>query len=296
MPAFCLVDKYVIEVCLSLTAHIITYLETKMQIQDKMDQLATSLKELLTDHKTFDGDIVGKGFVWADGGPTKQFLFTVKPDRFLSTEHLDIGKDKAYHINGERILDSLALGDSVTKSNLQELGHLNGLIVNGPVSIDQFIYFDSATDKLGIGTETPNARVSIVDNNVETVLGGGYIGTYTNDSFSIVTNNQTKIKVSETGDIDLGNSNSNPVQVTVHGTLSVNVSNPEPGIDLQVAGAVKFEGKTHRYNVAPPISGFHNVGDIVWNSQPRLEHYVGWVCIVSGNPGRWEPFGKIGNQ
>ena len=82
----------------------------------------------------------------------------------------------------------------------------------------------------------------------------------------------------------------------MHGKLSVGVSVPDPEVDLHVAGPIKFEGQIHRYNIAPPKSGYNSVGDIIWNSQPMLEHYVGWVCIVAGNPGRWEPFGKIGNQ
>ena len=37
-------------------------------------------------------------------------------------------------------------------------------------------------------------------------------------------------------------------------------------------------------------------GDIIWNIQPRMNSYVGWVCIQTGAPGLWSPFGKIGNS
>jgi len=260
-----------------------------------MEDLAKSLRELLTDHKTFDGDIVGKGFVWAGDGPTKQFLFTVNPDRFLSTESLDLGKDKVFSINGTPVLSADSLGDNVVKSNLEQLGRLTGLIVDGPVVLDQFVYFDNVNKKVGLGTSDPKGFITLEESGADLNLNPGRIGT-SSGPLSIGTLSTTRILIDEKGNVSFGSPNEEPVQVIVNGKLAVGVANPDTDVDLHVAGAIKYEGRVHRYNNAPPTSGIHGVGDVIWNTQPREGSYVGWVCITSGNPGRWEPFGKIGNQ
>jgi hypothetical protein len=42
-----------------------------------------------------------------------------------------------------------------------------------------------------------------------------------------------------------------------------------------------------------PGSGYHRIGEIVYNSAPATGQYIGWVCTASGTPGTWKPFGKI---
>jgi len=44
---------------------------------------------------------------------------------------------------------------------------------------------------------------------------------------------------------------------------------------------------------APPKTGNWEVGDIIFNSTPNVNNFVGWVCIKSGSPGIWKAFGKI---
>jgi len=87
-----------------------------------------------------------------------------------------------------------------------------------------------------------------------------------------------------------------PVQVSVHGKLSVRVSTPDPEVDLHVNGAVRFNNRLQKYDSTYPTNGSYNEGDIIWNIQPRMNSYVGWVCIQTGAPGLWSPFGKIGNS
>lgn len=45
---------------------------------------------------------------------------------------------------------------------------------------------------------------------------------------------------------------------------------------------------------APPTSGYHPVGERVYNSSPANGQPVGWVCISAGSPGTWLPFGTVG--
>lgn len=42
---------------------------------------------------------------------------------------------------------------------------------------------------------------------------------------------------------------------------------------------------------AAPIAGAYVQGDIVWNQTPTALGPVGWVCVESGSPGAWSPFG-----
>ena len=42
-----------------------------------------------------------------------------------------------------------------------------------------------------------------------------------------------------------------------------------------------------------PLTGNHNQGDIVYDTNPVAGGYMGWVCVTSGAPGTWKRFGKI---
>ena len=112
----------------------------------------------------FSGDTLdGKGLLWAGKGNTKQFIFNSSPDRFFSSESIDFARGKSITINNIKVIDEKELGPTITKSNLREVGRLNGLIVDGGLSVGQFMIFDVNTSRLGLGTENPNAALSIVD-------------------------------------------------------------------------------------------------------------------------------------
>lgn len=61
-------------------------------------------------------------------------------------------------------------------------------------------------------------------------------------------------------------------------------------------GMVIAGSKQRWDSVAPTGSGPFNVGDITWNSGASLGENVGWMCIASGTPGTWQPFGQIGSR
>ena len=44
----------------------------------------------------------------------------------------------------------------------------------------------------------------------------------------------------------------------------------------------------------PPTKGKWNKGDTVWNTNPREDAPIGWVCTMGGNPGQWNSFGFVG--
>ncbi len=250
----------------------------------------------------FSGDnLEGKGLLWSGAGNVKQFIFASNPDRFFSSENIDLARGKGITVNGIKLFDEKELGPSITKSYLREVGRLQGLIVDGNVSIGQYLIFNNDTNRLGLGTEEPNAALAIAEDGIEVIVGTkdfskGFIGTYASHSFDIVTDNTTRVSVTAGGNISLGNSKLPPVQVSVHGKLSIKVNTPDPDVDLHVAGSVKFGNRLQRVDRSPPTAGSYNAGDIVWNSEPKINQYVGWICVQAGTPGLWEPFGKIGNS
>lgn len=129
-----------------------------MATQDQnIDSLATLLKDILSDKNQdtnivdlsflkFNGDIEGKGLVWSGRGHAKQFIY--QPDRFFSSETIDLGKDRHLSINGVKVIDDKELGASVTKSNLREVGRLKGLVVDGGLNVNQFMFFNATADRL----------------------------------------------------------------------------------------------------------------------------------------------------
>ena len=245
--------------------------------------------------------IDGKGFNWIGDGYTKQLVYQSHPNRIFSSENIDVARDKHFSVNGIKVLDDKEIGSSITKSNLKEVGTLRGLIVEGSVNFNQYMFYDGNTDRLGLGTDQPNAALSIAEDGIEVAVGTkdftkGYIGTFTSHDLQFVTDDTARLSINANGHILLGNKSTSPVQVSVHGKLAIKVNMPDPEVDLHVAGPIKFSGKLQKYDNQIPTAGDHNEGDIVWNNHPSVGGYVGWICCKSGNPGTWEPFGKIGNS
>jgi hypothetical protein len=238
-----------------------------------------------------------KGLLWVGDGYTKQFIFS-NPDRFFSSESIDLSKNKYYAINGIPTLTETTLGLSVIHSNLKKVGTLQGLLVSGNVSIDQYIFYNAANNRLGIGTEQPNAGFSVAEDGVEVILGTanqtrGVVGTFASIPFDIVTDNTSRISISPSGHIQLGNTELEPVQISIHGTLGIKVKNPDPNVDLHVNGPIRFSGRMHAYAEEFPTAGNHRMGDIVWNTNPEVGKSVGWVCVRAGTPGLWKRFGLV---
>lgn len=247
----------------------------------------------------YTDNIDGKGFLWVGKDYTKQFVYT--GDKIFSSENIDIAKDKNLSINGIPAITQDSLGVNITKSNLKEVGRLKGLLVDGGIVINNYMVYDSNTDRLGLGTDEPNGALSIAEDGIEIILGTedftrAKIGTFASNDLNIVTNNTSRISVGAEGNILLGNRDAAPIQVSMHGRLSIRVGTPDPNVDLHVRGAIKFNDRLQKYASSIPTTGAYNKGDIFWNIEPSAGAYVGWICTKAGEPGMWEPFGKIGQQ
>jgi len=279
-----------------------------MASQEKLNALTTLLQEVFQEGQEINsaefpyiiikGDIDGKGILWSGKGHNKQFIFNSNPDRFFVSENIDLAKGKYLSINNIKLIDEKELGPTVTKSSLREVGHLKGLIVDGGLSVNQYLVYDSISDRLGLGTDQPKAAVNIIDQNVDIVIGAegtntARIGTYNYTDLELGTDNTARIQIKAGGNVVIGNPSVGDTKVTIIGSLGINVNNPDPRSTLHVNGALKFNDKLHLSGNEPPSSGSFNEGDIVWNSSPQAGKSIGWVCVQPGNPGIWNGFGRI---
>ena len=268
----------------------------------KVDVL--EVRELKTDLKFGQGaslevtvsggeTLVGKGMLLKGQGSTKQLIFSVNPDKFVSTENFELLKDREYRIDGTPVLSATALGTGITKSNLREVGRLRGLIVDGSVNLGQYVFYNDSTNRFGIGIESPNAGLSVCEDGVEVILGTkdqsrGIVGTFASVPFDIVTDNTSRMSVGSSGNITFNSS-----EVVLNGKLAIGVRTRDSRVDLHVAGAVKYQDHIHQYLNGVPDSGTYIRGDIAWNTEPDVGRCVGWVCVRAGSPGTWMPFGEI---
>lgn len=237
--------------------------------------------------------LVGKGMLLKGQGSTKQLIFNTNPDKFVSTEHFELIKDREYRIDGTPVLSASTLGTGVTKSNLREVGRLRGLIVDGSVNLGQYVFYNDSTNRFGIGIESPNAGLSVCEDGVEVILGTkdqsrGIVGTFASVPFDIVTDSTARISIGSSGNVTFNSS-----EVVVNGKLAIGVRTRDSRVDLHVAGAVKYQDHIHQYLNGVPDSGTYTRGDIVWNTEPDVGRCVGWVCVRAGSPGTWMPFGEI---
>jgi len=241
--------------------------------------------------------IYGKGLFWKGKDKTKQFIYRNNPDRIFTTESIDLGHEQSYNIGNIPVLSSSELGSSVIKSYLTKVGTLQNLRTAGNLTVDDFIFFSSSNNRLGIGTEEPNGMLSLVSMDAEFIVEPEgkevKVGTYTADDVSIVTDNTNRIHVKSNGDITIGTKGNFDTNISVHGRIGVGYSTVDDDVSIVTAGPVRFQGKKQEVKAELPRAGAYNKGDIVWNEDPKPTGYVGWICIRSGTPGEWKPFGQI---
>ena len=292
-PGDCVTEGYLINNCMS---NMNQKLE---QMRDGLTSVSTAIQAIADENpkisgniemKALNGSVSNTGVIWTGEGNTRQL--TQQQDRLFSSNSIDIAKDNNYRINNRSVLSSSALGSDVRQSSLTSVGTLQNLSTEGNINFDNFMFYDEVNNRFGLGIESPNGVLSVgsiehefvVDNNE---VGKFKVGSWTTSELSIITDDTTRIHISETGRITLND------KVKVDGKLGVNVNNVSADVDLDVAGAMRFSGKKMESAKAAPIDGSYKLGDIVWNNTPRPSGYVGWICVREGTPGEWAPFGQI---
>jgi len=233
---------------------------------------------------TRDTGIYGLGLTWSAVDYQRQFIMRADPDRIWSTNSIDLEKDQAYYVNGRAVLNETTLGASVTRSNLITVGPLEELTVAGRAVFQG----DISAENTDLTIKSLLTRNELGYLNIEP-------GNIFSDCDFYIRKNQANVLSATASGIEIGNY-AEKVPVKVINQLSVNVNNPDPRFDLEVAGDVKFNGKKFIQGYDAPTKGDFTQGDICWNANPRDNSYVGWICIVSGAPGEWRPFGGIGHR
>tara|TARA_B100000927_G_scaffold239308_1_gene200388 strand:- start:671 stop:1738 length:1068 start_codon:yes stop_codon:yes gene_type:complete len=230
------------------------------------------------------GSLEMMGMQWRkEGEATKQIVW--RGDRFYVSNTIDLHRNAVIEIDNIPVLSADKLGVTIKHSELEHVGTLNNLRTSGDLNIDDFVTWDSGTMRFGIGVEAANAQFSVASNEAEFVVDPEFdhvrVGAYTTSKMSLLTDNKERIVIKEQGGVE------------VKGALGIKVQYPGDDVDLQVAGAIRFQDKKMAVANEIPSSGNHNQGDMIYNNNPQAGGYLGWVCIEGGTPGKWKRFGKI---
>ena len=244
-----------------------------------------------------DNGIYGKGLQWRGQGPTKQFIYRANPDRLYSTESIDVAAEAGYAIGNTVVLSATELGNSVRTSNLIKVGTLQNLRTQGDLTIDDYIIYNSDSQRLGFGTDTPNASISVTSLESEFIIDvegeSTKIGNWTTDDLQIVTDNTTRITVRANGKVEFGKSSKSDARVSVFGKLGIGVNNVSEDVSFATANGIEVAGTKIMTGTSIPTGGTYRQGDIVYNTKAVATGYVGWVCVREGTPGEWKAFGQI---
>lgn len=240
----------------------------------------------------------GKGLMWKSTDSTKQLIYKPNPNRFWSSETIDLDRNAAYSIGNATVLSTSELGPTVTTSNLTKVGVINNLRTQGDLVIDEEIFYNAGSGRIGFGTDSPNGILSVASMDGEFIIdstaSSTRFGNWTNTDLEVITDDTTRLVVRANGIIEIGNPENNNATLTVHGKLGVGVNNVSNDITFASVGPIKFQNKKFEVSDEIPTNGTYRVGDIVWNSVPQPTGYIGWVCMREGTPGEWLQFGKIG--
>jgi len=230
-----------------------------------------------------DSTVYGLGLNWVGVDFTRQLMMRAGPDSLWANVSFDLAENHAYFLNGKPVLTETELGSSIVTSNLVQVGSLQSLTVSGNATLQgDLIAGDTVVRSLGLNNGVNSLSVDVHGINA-------------NKSFKASVK-QADILYGDDNEIVLGNSSQSRRPVKVFGQLSVGVNNPDPTVGLAVSGDIMFADKKFTAGDSAPADGQFNKGDICWNNNPQASSYVGWVCVVSGTPGQWLPFGAINRQ
>ena len=182
-----------------------------------------------------EDDLEGKGLSWTWGEGQVQ-LFYRNGNRLWSSGHIDLPAEKSYKIDNVSVLSLTELGPQITKSKLKEVGTLKSLLVSGDSFLSDFAYFNSNTSRLGLNTDQPNGTLSVLENDVEFVVGApnygtASLGTYSNHNLSLITDNTPRVTIKNNGEVIFGSELVKSASVTIYGTLKVDTLVSDTRID-----------------------------------------------------------------
>ena len=148
-------------------------------------------------------------------------------------------------------------------------------------------------DRINASRAVINAKVILFNDGDEFTISNGKLSSNHKIAFDIL--GQEKFYADQ-NEITIGNKQDTQKPVKIFGKLTVGINTPPEDVDLAVSGNIQFANKKFVTGRSLPISGSFSKGDICWNSNPTVDNFIGWVCIESGAPGQWLPFGAISRQ
>ena len=269
----------------------------KIHVNELIGDVRNSSSESMEFTADTRSGIYNKGLLWSADGKTKQLVLRNNPDRLWTDMHLELSKENALFIGDEAVISATGLGSGIVDSNLKSLGILSSLNVNGDVRFGEGFYYSINENRLGCGTLTPKGNFSVAGWGSEFIVdvdeGDARVGTFSSSKLDIITDNTTRISISQTGKVEFGIRGTNSADVSVHGKLGVGVASVDDTVSIASSGPISFESKKMAVGESSPISGSWRKGDVVWNSDPKPSGKVGWVCTKTGTPGEWKTFGQI---
>jgi hypothetical protein len=240
-----------------------------------LDQATVVENNLFTKDLTVQGNLVVNGTIPAEtdfyqrlcGDVSKTTMSNINDEllanfsKIVFDKILREGIDlNTITVNGNEIIQNNQLGTSIVGSNLQKLGTLKELQVQGESLLSETLY--TTQRRVGINTIEPSASLSIWDNEVEINVckkrkDTGLIGTPRNQNFVVSANGHDNLIAMPDGSVQ---------------------------INSIVLGAVKISS-----SISPP-NFVSDKGHIVFNANPSLGGPLGWICLGSAN---WANFGII---
>lgn len=175
----------------------------------------------------------------------------------IKNEGVDLSK---ISINGKEILNEKSLSSSVTESNLQKVGQLKELQVQGESFFAETLYVTAK--RVGVNTIEPSAALSIWDEEIEITAGKKQ-----KDVASISTPRSQKLLLSA--------NNKENLILDTDGSTRIN--------DLRI-GTMRFT------TASSPPNYVSDRGHVVWNNNPNPGGPLGWICLGAAN---WANFGII---
>jgi hypothetical protein len=192
---------------------------------------------------TFNGTVLeelnGKGLLFSHPNFTHQLVFRNNPEKFFSTDDIDLYRGKKYFIDGVAVIEAGRLGDSITRSKLTKVGVLESLDVAGALKVGETLLVNDDFSRVGINTENLHGVLTVADGDVEFVIATdetgrhARIGTWGPGGVRIITDNTDRITVSGST-VQIGDRRSKNSELSVFGSAEVHG-------DLKVHGVAYFD-------------------------------------------------------
>ena len=221
-----------------------------------------------------EGELNGKGLNWAWGENRTRLMYRTG-GRITLNADFDLSKGKTFKIDNTEVISTTALGPTITKSNLKQIGTLSTLTVLGTTTIGEFAYFNPNFNRLGLGTDEPGASLTIVDNDVEIALGSpkygvGQIGVVSNHDFALITDNIARVTVKNHGEVHIGDEQGRNGVLRVFGTFYADNVVSDTRVDRTSPLEFKATRDTSIYGLGLVWSGDGNRKQFVMKPDDRL--------------------------